>query len=418
MNNRSTSITPFEPYPHPLMMKKALDIGSFLSDVVNKIGIGASTVGDFLYDTGKKIYLGGKYVLDNGLSPDSIISGLTGLGQNEAKRDALRFFLLAMSVPVGLAAIRELLTYSDPKILSSNGISSNPYAITKEDYYEALRREYGEQKRQKKANYTPNPPSVLEKALNVIARYPIASVGILLTPMIIGPLANRFISKEITKPFLERKIHDDKIRYLQELRRSVLLSKKVMRGELTEEDIANLPPEVKSEIEERLTRRLGSDFDLDNSETKTGSFTKKGIGIISLPVTFVRALFAIPFIRYGLSAASAANQAPLWTSISETEKQLREWQAKTYPYEVESSIESAPVGFFDEDIEAALGRFSGSSKKKPKSKSESDKELTVINRYLKERMQALKEQSSQEDLRKDVSGVKETKVRGTKIVTS
>ena len=348
---------------------------------------------------------------------------LTGLGPRHARRDLLRVATILASVPVGLTGIRYLMLYGNKAIYDdSPSAPRGTYVITPEDYYETLRREL-EEKEQEEAEQEKKSSSVaghtktaisapIHRVMNVLAQYPLLAVGSLAIPFGSTYLANEYIFKPMEKGYLRATIDKDKQEYLQELRRTALLSKKILNDELPTEELLRLPYETRQQIADKVSRRLGVDYysvlDVDPPSKKLGSHLKEGQ--FGLAWSLMRGLYALPALAFAVGVASAVSEHPLGTATKETAEAIRRWRAQSYPYLTESQITLPPPEFFEEEINYGPAL----DVKRPAEKElDTDDEEKIINKYVRERLKAIKadNDSATED------GVKEKRVRNTKILS-
>jgi len=347
---------------------------------------------------------------------------LTGLGPRHARRDLLRVATILASVPVGLTGIRYLMRYGNKAIYDdSPSAPRGTYVITPEDYYEALRRELKENEQinaeqEKKsssvAGHAKTASSPFARVMNVLAQYPLLAVGSLAIPFGSTYLANEYIFKPMEKGYLRATIDKDKQEYLQELRRTALLSKKILNDELSTEELLRLPYETRQQVADKVSRRLGIDYysvlNVDPPSKKLGSHLKEGQ--FGLAWSLMRGLYALPALAFAVGVASAVSEHPLGTATKETAEAIRRWRAQSYPYLTESQITLPPPEFFEEEINYGPAL----DVKRPAEKElDTDAEEKIINKYVRERLKAIKadNDSATED------GVKEKRVRNTKILS-
>jgi len=363
-----------------------------------------------------------------GLPPDFTIGEfISGLGVRHAQRDLLRIAAILASVPVGIAGLRYLAMYGNKDIYGRETAPTLPeYVVTPEEYYEVLKEEKQKKKDSEKQIKTSStkcgasgsdaniaPPSTYalwSRLVNVVSQYPLLSMGALAIPSAATYLATEYALKPLEKGYIKQTAKEDKKEYLRQLRQTALLAKKVMRKELTIEDVKQLPEDVRQEIATNLTHRTGTDYysilDVPNPSTKMGSHTKQGF--LDLIWSVPRLLYTLPTLSFGLGVLSGVRERPLGSALKKTEEAVHEWRAQNYPYLIESRVSLPPPEFFEEGPDT----FSESETEKKKSVPEDEEEQKVVNRYIQERLKAVKKT---EDEGSDK--VTEKKIRGTKIIS-
>lgn len=364
-----------------------------------------------------------------GLPPDFTVGELiSGLGVRHAQRDLLRIATILASVPVGIVGLRYLATYGNKDIYGRETSPTLPeYVVTPEEYYEVLKEEKQRKKEPEEqiktssvkcgaSDSSSNIPSSSTYALwnrlvNIVSQYPLLSMGALAIPSAATYFATEYALKPLEKGYIKQTAREDKKEYLRQLRQTALLAKKVMRRELTIEDVKQLPEDVRQEIATNLTHRTGTDYysllDVPNpAATKAGSHTKQGF--LDLIWSIPRLLYTLPTLSFGLGVLSGVRERPIGSALKKTEEAVHEWRAQNYPYLIESRVSLPPPEFFEENPNIV----SETEVQKKRPTLEDEEEQKIVNRYIQERLKAVKKTEDEES-----GKVTEKKVRGTKIIS-
>ena len=361
-------------------------------------------------------YPGYDGLLKQALRMPTLGEALTGLGPYEAWRDYSRLAIALTAIPVGLAGVNVLRMYGSKDLFAGKDPNrSDPVVITLKDYYKVLELE----KQKKRGLKKKSSISVVSRLANVAAHHPFLSVAALGAPGLAGSMALKYVFKPIQKKYIKSEMQQAKLEYLQQLRAATLLSKRVNSGKLEAEDIENIPEDIRMRAAEKLRARTGRDFTselkLDNkgSMEKLSGHIKQGIlGIltsaVSLPYSMLRVLYAAPLLSGSVGIAQGVQERPLNLSVPETERAIKEWKSRTLPYMDESGAALPPEEFFEEIEEPEYSppvREEQKTSVKPDLGTEAE-ERRIVNKYVQQRLKQL------EDDR-----IKETKVRGTKIIS-
>lgn len=331
---------------------------------------------------------------------------LTGLGSSEAWRDFKRLALIGVSVPVGLLGLNYLRLYGNKDLLA--GITTQdipPTAITMEDYYKVLEEEkknLKSKKRVKKSSAnTKLAANTFQRVMNVFAHYPLLSIAALMGIPMVTDVARKGLFQPLEKQMITKEIQDTKMEYLRTLRRTSLLSRKILSGTITDEELKSLPEEVRRRAAEKVRARTGVDVsgELGLKSEKEASVKQAIWWLPGQLWSIVRIVPVLPTALFGMGVFEGYRQRPFGQSTQELKEQIKEWQSRVYPYMVEARSVLPPEEFFEE-----IEEEEPAPAKRLKPKSESAEE--ALNRYVKQRLRELEE--AEAEVRK---------VRGTKILS-
>jgi len=334
---------------------------------------------------------------------------VTGLGSKEAWRDLKRLALILGALPVGLGGIQVLRFYGSKKLFSKESPTEEDtgVSISSEDYYKVLEEEKAKARRgTKKAS-----ADLFSRLANVVAHHPFLAAGLVGVPSLAGYLATERLYKNLGDRYIKNEIEDTKMEYLRSLRQTSLLSRKMVSGKLSDEDIMSLPEDVRQRAMQKLRARTGQDYSdvLGVSSSKEAGHSKSAfLGAVtwlpSLGFSVARSMYAAPFLFGTMGVLEGARERPLNLSIPSSEAAVKEWKARTYPYMVEAKSVLPPEEFFEEIEEDPVPKTKGT---KLVSDQDSDAEdRKVVNKYVQQRLRELEE-----------ADIKEKKVRGTKIIS-